>query len=148
MGCSPFILGGTDGIIDRWKNSKQLLYNERTVPGPAKLCSFTCVTVVEKGLGCTLQTALSLYLVGRWVQPLPSFSLPIGFSMQSHPCGTLLEYFEWWTVLLSLQRQMGEIMITYFFLPLNACFMFSFLLLTNIRKKHAVASRFWALQLV
>jgi len=22
MGCSPFVLGGTDGIIDRWKYSK------------------------------------------------------------------------------------------------------------------------------
>lgn len=30
MGCSPFVLDKTDGIIDRWKHSKYLLYNDIT----------------------------------------------------------------------------------------------------------------------
>lgn len=30
MGCSPFVSDETDGIIDRWNNSKYLLYNDIT----------------------------------------------------------------------------------------------------------------------
>lgn len=30
MGCSPFVLDRTDGIIDRWKYSKYLLCNDIT----------------------------------------------------------------------------------------------------------------------
>lgn len=30
MGCRPFVLDKTDGIIGRWNNSKYLLYNNVT----------------------------------------------------------------------------------------------------------------------